>query len=328
MSSTAPPAPSAAFHRPVHVPTTSASVTTLEGEGWGAWAQAATSPASPITSIRRVTALTLPTILGSGSAPALTWLPGVDAVEGRPFWRESYTPHACNRVDAPAFRAQCAQQKMRPSSCSTPCPMIRHPQCSHTGARRWIAHSKQSTVCRRPRASIVIVRSYSLPHISHRAIGSLLDIDERQPRLWIEAPPQGVRRLDQDDLEGRSHPRFQEMASVRRPVALADHRMRVEAWRAALDGDVSHEGQHLDLLVDRDPDVVLAGPVEIPEGHVLKGADGREVTRGKLLALGEAQQLLDRLITCLADQNERPLGPGTQDLRLHAAPWYPPASPA
>src|SRR5262249_51494373 len=184
---------------------------------------------------------------------------------------------------------------------STPCPMIRHPQCSHTGARRWIAHSKQSTVCRRPRASIVIVRSYSLPHTSHRAIGSLLDIDERQTRLGIETAPHGVRRLDQDDLEGRSHPRIQEMAPVRRPVTLAHYRVRVETWRAALDGDVSHERQHLDLLVDRDPDVVFAGPVEVPEGHVLEGADRREVTGGELLALGEAQQLLDRLVTRLAD---------------------------
>src|SRR5262249_14139460 len=86
--------------------------------------------------------------------------------------------------------------------------------------------------------------------------------------------------------------------------------------------------QHLDLLVDRDPDVVLAGPVEVTEGHVLEGADGREVTGGELLAVGETQQFLDRLVTRLADQNERPLGPDTHGLRLHSSPPYPPASPA
>jgi len=47
--------------------------------------------------------------------------------------------------------AQCAQQKKRPLT-STPCPMTLHLQCSQTGARAWIAHSKLSNVCRAPAA--------------------------------------------------------------------------------------------------------------------------------------------------------------------------------
>ena len=50
---------------------------------------------------------------------------------------------------APLARAQWAQQKNRPST-STPCPMIRHEQCSHTGANRVMAHSNESNVCTRP----------------------------------------------------------------------------------------------------------------------------------------------------------------------------------
>jgi hypothetical protein len=43
----------------------------------------------------------------------------------------------------PSAVAQCAQQKNR-SSFSAPWPMMVQPQCSQTGARAWIAHSKQS----------------------------------------------------------------------------------------------------------------------------------------------------------------------------------------
>lgn len=43
----------------------------------------------------------------------------------------------------PSAVAQCAQQKNRPSF-SDPWPMMVQPQCSQTGARPWIAHSKQS----------------------------------------------------------------------------------------------------------------------------------------------------------------------------------------
>src|SRR2546430_2351567 len=50
---------------------------------------------------------------------------------------------------APLERAQWAQQKNRPST-STPCPMMRQAQCSHTGASRWIAHSNESKVWTRP----------------------------------------------------------------------------------------------------------------------------------------------------------------------------------
>jgi len=41
------------------------------------------------------------------------------------------------------MRAHAAQQKKWPSD-STPWPTTLHPQCSHTGAMRWIAHSKLS----------------------------------------------------------------------------------------------------------------------------------------------------------------------------------------
>jgi hypothetical protein len=43
----------------------------------------------------------------------------------------------------PSSAAQWAQQYIMPPD-STPWPMIFTPQCSHSGAIKWIAHSKQS----------------------------------------------------------------------------------------------------------------------------------------------------------------------------------------
>jgi hypothetical protein len=51
----------------------------------------------------------------------------------------------------PASRAQCAQQKKTPSA-STPWPITLQPQCSHTGAILWMAHSNESNVCTFPAA--------------------------------------------------------------------------------------------------------------------------------------------------------------------------------
>ena len=62
----------------------------------------------------------------------------------------SYAARSFTSADV-ADLAQCAQQKKRPLT-STPCPMTLHLQCSQTGARAWIAHSKLSNVCRAPAA--------------------------------------------------------------------------------------------------------------------------------------------------------------------------------
>jgi hypothetical protein len=71
--------------------------------------------------------------------------------------------------DTPAWLAQFAQQKIRPS-CSTPWPTTLQPQCSHTGAIAWIAHSNESNVCIFPALVTVNALSYSFPQTSHFAI--------------------------------------------------------------------------------------------------------------------------------------------------------------
>src|SRR5581483_8232910 len=73
------------------------------------------------------------------------------------------------RPVAPCPCAQCAQQKIRPFA-STPCPTTRQPQCAHTGASAWIAHSKLSKTCVFDAARISKLLSYWFPHTSHCAM--------------------------------------------------------------------------------------------------------------------------------------------------------------
>jgi hypothetical protein len=67
---------------------------------------------------------------------------------GQPGWAPTASRISVAAWPAPV-RAQCAQQKNRPAT-ATPCPMIRHWQCSQTGASRWMAHSNESNVCTAP----------------------------------------------------------------------------------------------------------------------------------------------------------------------------------
>jgi hypothetical protein len=63
-------------------------------------------------------------------------------------WKPAAHARSCIS-GAPAFSAQCAQQKKVPSF-SMPCPTMRHEQCAQVGATAWIAHSKLSNVQVRP----------------------------------------------------------------------------------------------------------------------------------------------------------------------------------
>ena len=64
------------------------------------------------------------------------------------------------------------------------------------------------------------------------------------------------------------------------------------------------EGQHLDLLPDRDPRVLLPVPVEVTEGHVLEGPDPREMAGREAFALGELEEPLHGLVARLEDEGD------------------------
>ena len=65
----------------------------------------------------------------------------------------SLAPRPVNRGRAGPSRLHAARNgrsRRSSRSCSTPCPMMRQPQCGQTGANTWIAHSKLSKIMVRP----------------------------------------------------------------------------------------------------------------------------------------------------------------------------------
>src|SRR5690606_13623380 len=109
----------------------------------------------------------------------------------------------CSAIDISERRAQLAQQKNRPLT-STPCPKIRHPQCSHCGASRCAAHSRESNVCTLPPTVCTSkVIQYSLPHTSQvpmapppqnsgRYTGSMRPPPPSGNWVWRTEPTQGT----------------------------------------------------------------------------------------------------------------------------------------
>src|SRR3954466_5637862 len=78
------------------------------------------------------------------------------------------------------------------------------------------------------------------------------------------------------ELECRPDARGKEMPAGRAAVGRADDDVRVDLRLAVRDGDIPEQAEHLDLLVERDPRVVLARPVEVTEHDALEGANSRD----------------------------------------------------
>jgi hypothetical protein len=94
-----------------------------------------------------------------------------------------------------ACRVQWAQQQNSPAT-SAPWPITRQPQCSHTGAIAWMAHSKLSNTCRSPggdhlKGLVVVVPAHLTrghvtvpPPLSALVIGA---VSHRQPGRRVRA---------------------------------------------------------------------------------------------------------------------------------------------
>jgi hypothetical protein len=85
-------------------------------------------------------------------------------------------------------------------------------------------------------------------------------------------------RFGDDHLERRADVRLEQMPPVRGAVRFADDHVRVQLRLAVVQRDVADQGEHLDLLLDRDARIVLLLPVEVAEHAVPKGAERRELT--------------------------------------------------
>src|SRR6185437_15107777 len=87
---------------------------------------------------------------------------------------------------------------------------------------------------------------------------------------------------------------------------------------------VADEGEHLDLVGDRDALVALRLPVEVAEDGVAERADAREVRSAQAALTREPAQPLEHLVARLEDENERlPAGVLMDQAFLHRLGVYP-----
>ena len=98
---------------------------------------------------------------------------------------------------------------------------------------------------------------------------------------------------------------LQKMAAVGGPVGLADDGMGMDLRFAALvEGDVADQRQHLHLLANRDPSVLLSIGQEVADGHVAERPDRREAAGRQVMRPGERRQIRRDLISFVEDESE------------------------
>jgi hypothetical protein len=105
------------------------------------------------------------------------------------------------------------------------------------------------------------------------------------------------------------------MSAPGRCVGLANDDVGVHLRLAIFQRDIAGERQHFDLLLKRDPFVVLALTLEEAERDVAEGANAGEARRCHVLLLGEGQQLRDDFISLVEDEDVPSLSV-TEPLRL------------
>src|SRR3954469_7280533 len=146
---------------------------------------------------------------------------------------------------------------------------------------------------------------------------ALLHANERQARSRVVLAYQHGGRFDEHDLEPRSHFRLQQVAAVRAAVALAEHHVGMDLRPFVADRHVADEREHLDLLADRNAQVLLLLPVEIADHHLAKGADRRKARRGHAVLARKALEQAHRLVAGVEHQREGALAGVVQDLAAH-----------
>src|SRR5918994_1911799 len=129
------------------------------------------------------------------------------------------------------------------------------------------------------------------------------------------------RRFREHDLERWPHPSFNQVATVRRRICLADDDVRLDLWLAVFDADVADQRQHLDLLVDADMAILLARPVEVCDDHARESADCGELSRLQLPLGGEGNERGHRFVVATQYQCKRPQSfVFMQERRSHCRP--------
>src|SRR5262245_14110361 len=94
-------------------------------------------------------------------------------------------------------------------------------------------------------------------------------VDEREAHLGPVGLSELGWRLPDDHLERRPHPAVEQVTATRAAIGEPEHGMDVELWLVPSEREVTGQGQHLALLVDGNPAVLLAATVVPADGRAL-----------------------------------------------------------
>src|SRR5262249_7777709 len=101
-----------------------------------------------------------------------------------------------------------------------------------------------------------------------RSGGRPLRADQRQAGLRVVALLEVPRRLGDNYFERRPDPPVDQVPTQGPSVPLADDHVGVDARLAFVEDDVADEREHLDLLADRDLQVLLLLAIEVAQRHL------------------------------------------------------------
>ena len=131
-----------------------------------------------------------------------------------------------------------------------------------------------------------------------------LEVDQREACRRIAAAPEMRRCFDEHDLERGADVSVDQMTTVCRAVAFANHDVRVQLRAVVTDRDVPDQRDDLDLFGNLDAFVVALLQLEVSERDALECADAGKRRGLDGVGAGELQQPLRRLVTGVEDEDE------------------------
>jgi hypothetical protein len=86
-----------------------------------------------------------------------------------------------------------------------------------------------------------------------------------------------VRRLCQHDFERWSYSSLDEMPAASAAILLTQHNVHMNIWLSLVQGNVTDQGEDLNLLMNRNVCIILLLSVKVAEYDIFEGADGGKV---------------------------------------------------
>jgi hypothetical protein len=143
-------------------------------------------------------------------------------------------------------------------------------------------------------------------------------IEQCQPGGWIVPPLQMRRRFNEDELERRADARVEKMASASAAVAAAEHHVSMQARLAPCAREVAGQREHLDLIVDRNPQVFPPVDVKVADCRPRERPDPAERRCGDTVRARPRQQRLRDLVSRVDDPASRLIPARTSTSRTTA----------